>query len=185
MIAVAIEAAAKVAATSKRSRDGAARGLATRALACGAVLLLHCSPALAASNKVRISNLADVAFGTVANLSSDAVSSQSVCLFADTGNNGYNITATGTGPGGTFVLSSGLATLSYDVLWSSSPGQRSGTELTPSVPLTGQVSTASQQTCNNGPATSASLVVVLRSAALSSAVAGSYSGTLTLLVGPE
>lgn len=149
------------------------------------VLLLHCSPAIAASNKVRITNLTDVAFGTVASLNTDAVSSQSLCLYADTNSNGYNITATGTGPGGTFALSSGLSSLSYDVLWSSSPGQSSGTQLTPQVPLTGQVSTARQQTCNNGPATSASLVVVLRSAALSSATAGTYSGTLTLLVGAE
>jgi hypothetical protein len=47
------------------------------------------------------------------------------------------------------------------------------------------VSTATQQTCNSGPATSASLVVILRTAALSSAAAGSYSGSLTLVIGPE
>ena len=55
----------------------------------------------------------------------------------------------------------------------------------PCVPLTGQISSATQQTCNNGPANSASLVVIVRSAALSSAAAGSYSGTLTLVIGPE
>jgi hypothetical protein len=47
------------------------------------------------------------------------------------------------------------------------------------------VSTASHQTCSTGPASSASLIILLRSAALSSARAGSYNGTLTLVVGPE
>jgi hypothetical protein len=47
------------------------------------------------------------------------------------------------------------------------------------------VSQAKQQTCNSGPATSASLIVIIRSAALTSADAGFYSGDLTLVIGPE
>jgi hypothetical protein len=58
-------------------------------------------------------------------------------------------------------------------------------QLSPNVPLTGQTSAASHQVCSNGPATSASLIVLLRSAGLSSVTAGTYSGTLTLLVGAE
>jgi hypothetical protein len=146
---------------------------------------LGTSPAAAASNKVRITNLSDVAFGTIPNLGVDAVRSQSVCLFADTSTNGYTITATGTGPAGTFELTSGLSAMPYEVEWSSSAGQSSGVQLTPNVPLTGQVSAAAHQTCNNGPATSASLILMLRSSALSSAQAGTYNGTLTLIVGPE
>lgn len=75
--------------------------------------------------------------------------------------------------------------MTFEVQWSSAVGQNSGTTLTPNVPLTGQISAATHQTCANGPATSASLVVVLRSAALSSATAGTYNGSLTLVVGPE
>ena len=148
-------------------------------------MLLSAVPTLAASNKVRITNLSDVAFGTVANFSVDAVRSESVCVYANTNSSGYYVTATGTGSSGAFQLSSGTASMPYVVQWSASPGQSSGVELTPNLPLTGQVSTASHQTCNNGPVSSASLIVVLRSAALSSATAGSYSGTLTLLVGAE
>jgi hypothetical protein len=95
------------------------------------------------------------------------------------------VTATGTGPGGAFQLSSGALALPFEVQWSSSSGQSSGVQLSPNVPLTGQTSTATQQTCNSGPATSASLIVVLRSTALSSATAGTYNGAVTLLVGPE
>ena len=95
------------------------------------------------------------------------------------------VTATGTGPAGAFQLASGLGSLPFEVQWSSVSGQTSGATLSPNVPLTGQVSSATQQTCNSGPASSASLVLVLRSAALSSATAGTYNGTLTLVVGPE
>lgn len=151
------------------------------ALAC----LVVTSPALAASNKVRITNLSDVSFGPIANLGVDATRSQNVCLFSDTNSNGYNITATGIGPGGTFQLASGPSALAFEVQWGSSSGQSSGIQLTPNVPLTGQVSTATQQTCNNGPPTSASLIILLRSATLSGATAGTYSGTLTLVVGAE
>lgn len=165
-----------------------ARRLARCAGTTGLALLfaLHSpQPAEAASNKVRITNLSDVAFGTLANLSIDAVRSQSVCLYADTNTNGYNVTATGTGPGGAFELSSGVRSMAYVVEWNSSSGQSAGAQMTPNVPLTGQVSAATHQTCNNGPATSASLVLILRSSALSSATAGTYNGTLTLVVGPE
>lgn len=155
-----------------------AAGFAASALLLGA-------PASAASNKVRVTNLTDVAFGALANLSVDALRSQNVCLYADTNTSGYTIAATGTGPAGAFQLASGAATLPYEVQWSSTPGQTSGTLLTPNVPLTGQASVATQQTCGNGPATSASLVLVLRSSVLSAASAGTYSGTLTLVVGPE
>lgn len=167
------------------SRNPARLASPALALIASVPLLFAGTTAGAASNKVRITNLTDVAFGTVANLSSDAVQSQSVCVYADTNTNGYNVTGIGTGPGGSFQLSSGAASMAFDVLWSSSPGQAGGTQLAPNVPLTSQVSSATHQLCSNGPAASASLTVVLRSAALSSAAAGTYSGALTLLIGPE
>jgi len=154
----------------------------TIALACGLPSLS--SPALAA-DKVRITGLSDVAFGTIGNLGANAVRSQSLCLYSGSSTNAYNVTASGTGPGGAFELASGGLSLPFEVQWSSSAGQSSGAQLSPNAPLTGQVSGATQQACTSGPASSASLVVVLRSSALSSATAGTYSGTLTLLVAPE
>lgn len=148
-------------------------------------LFLGSSPAQAASNKVRISNLSDVAFGTVANLTVDAVRTQSLCLYADTAANGYNVRASGSGPGGAFALASGSNSLPYDVQWNNASGQSVGTQLSANVALSGQISAASQQTCNTGPATTASLIVILRSTALSSAAAGSYTGSLTLIIGAE
>lgn len=129
--------------------------------------------------------MSDVTFGTIANLSVDAINSQSVCVYSTSAASGYNVTASGNGPSGAFQLLSGAQALPFEVQWSGTSGQTSGIQLSPNVPLTGQVSIASQQTCNSGPASSASLVVILRSSALTSATAGTYSGTLTLLVGPE
>jgi hypothetical protein len=154
-------------------------------IAC-ALPSLSAAPALAAANdKARITGLTDVAFGSIANLGVDAVRSQSVCLYSSSSANGYNVTATGTGQGGAFALASGSLSLPFEVQWNSSPAQSSGTQLSPNTPLTGQVTTATQQTCTSGPATSASVVIVLRSSALASATAGTYNGALTLVVGPE
>lgn len=190
LVATPVSATIGLTRSKLKSRSGDARKRRASSFRQGAfvVALLVSAlsePSFAASNKVRIGNLTDVSFGTIANLNVDAIASQSVCLFSGSATNGYNVTALGTGPAGAFTLSSGTASLPYDVQWSSSAAQTEGTQLTANVPLTGQVSAATHQTCNNGPATSASLIVVLRSAALSSAVAGTYSGTLTLLVGPE
>ena len=175
-------------ATDLVTRTVGALGPRRIAAALAAFALLQLAPesqVSAASNKVRITSLGDVAFGSIVNTAVDAVGNQSVCLFADTNTNGYNITAIGTGPGGAFQLVSGADAMDYDVQWSSTSGQSSGSQLSPNVPLTGQVSSATQQTCSNGPATTASLVLILRSATLSSANAGTYSGTLTLVVGAE
>jgi hypothetical protein len=154
-------------------------------VACVLASLVVGSPAAAANDKARITGLSDVAFGTIANISVDAIQSQSICVYSNSATSGYNVTASGTGPGGNFQLLSGAQSMPFQVQWSAASGQSSGTQLSPNVPLTGQVSSATQQTCNAGPPSSASLIVILQSSALSSATAGTYNGTLTLLVGPE
>lgn len=139
-----------------------------------------------AANRVRISALADVSFGAITNFGADSIRSQSVCLFAKSPPlDQYRITATGSGPGGAFELSSGSDTLAYEVEWSASAGQSTGAPLVANQPLTGQQNTAVADDCSKGPATTASLIVVLRSAALTTATSGNYTGTLTLLVAPE
>lgn len=173
------------------ARSASKGGRALSWLARAGVLALSLAASFAlpeaatAAGRVRITRLTDLAFGTVNNLGVDAVLSESLCVYSTSPGNGYHVTASGTGAGGAFALSSGISSLSYDVAWSSSSGQTSGALLSPNVALTGQVSSAVQQTCNSGPATTASLIVILRAAALSSATAGSYSGTLTIVVGPE
>jgi spore coat protein U-like protein len=144
-----------------------------------ATATLWASPASA--QRVQISELGDVSFGLLTNLNADTVRNQDICVYSQS--NGYNVRAFGNGSGGAFTLSDGANMLAYEVQWNSSAGQVVGTTLAANAPLTGQLSSAQQRSCNQGP--SASLIIVLRSAALSSATAGTYTGTLTLVVEPE
>jgi hypothetical protein len=155
------------------------------AFTTAAAMLFAPAPLAAQSNNVRITKLSDVAFGSLANLGVDASVAQNVCVFAQTSGNRYRVTATGSAPGGAFALTSGSDLLDYEVQWNASSGQSSGLQLNPSVAQAGLVSAATQQTCNSGPSTSASLILLLRSTALQSAKAGSYSGTLTLVIGAD
>ena len=150
-------------------------------LAAAAIVL----PSPAVAQKVRITGLADVNFGTLTNLGADALRSQNVCLFSQGVSGGYNVRANGSGAGGAFTLANGGSSLVYEVQWNQSSGQSSGTTVAANSTLSGLTSIATQQTCNSGPPTTASLIILLRSAALSSATAGAYSGTLTLIVAPE
>lgn len=183
-----VDCATRRAAAPRSARSCVeAKGRSALFLALGAAFfaVLSSAPLKAQSNNVRITKLSDVAFGAIGNLGADAVSSQSICIFANTATRGYQITASGSASGGSFALSSGSSLLDYEVQWNGAPSQSSGTQVSPNLTLSGLTSSATQQTCNAGPATSASLILILRSSVLSSARAGSYSGTLTLLVGPE
>jgi hypothetical protein len=171
----------------KLKRSGLHGGGRRRAATLGAALALAL-PAwtgLSAGNNVRITGLSDAAFGTLASLSADSVRSQDICVYSNSPTNGYYVQATGSGAGGAFTLASGSNALAYEVQWSPVSGQSTGTALSPNVALTGQVSAATQPSCNSGPSSSASLIIILRSNQLSTVSAGSYSGSLTLLVAPE
>lgn len=149
------------------------------------ILLLQLALATPATAKVRITGLSDVNFGTISNLTVDAVQAQSVCVYSNGSSNGYGVRADGSGAGGAFTLSNGVTTMAYDVRWNSQPGQTNGTVLSSGAILTSQTTNAQHQTCSNGPPTTASLIVTLPATSLSSAGAGNYSGTLTLIVSEE
>jgi hypothetical protein len=150
-----------------------------------AALWLALVPQTATAQKVRITNLTDVSFGLIANTQAEARRSQNICLYSNSAGGAYSVSASGSGAGSAFVLSNGPDLLPYAVDWSDSSGQTSGVELAPSVALTGQQSSVSHQFCNSGPATSASMTIVLKAADLSQARQGNYAGTLTLLIAAE
>ena len=147
-----------------------------------AAAMLAAAPAQAA-DKARITGLSDVNFGLIA-FTGDQSLSQSVCAYSDSSTKGYSVVATGSGSGGAFELS-GAVPLPYDVLWADSAGQTGGSALIAGTASSGFTSTASQQFCNSGPPASASLTIVIRAATLGSTGAGSYSGTLQLMIAPE
>jgi hypothetical protein len=159
-------------------------GPATVAAFAAAVLALS-SPASAAKNEVQITKLTDVAFGSISNVSADTTRAQNVCLYSGTATSGYNVKATGSGTGNAFTLDNGGLTLAYDVQWSATSGQTVGASLTPNSTLGGLTTGAKNAGCTAAPTTTASLIVIVRSAAASTATAGVYGGTLTLIFGPE
>lgn len=155
--------------------------------ALAAILFLAGAPETLAASLVRITKLTDVSFVSLDPFV-QASRSQSICVFSNTATSGYNVTAQGSGAGSAFTLSggAGVPVLPYSVQWSAQSGQTVGTTLSPNVPLTSLTSTATQQACTNGPATTASLIVVLSPGDLQSASAGiNYTGALTLVVAPE
>lgn len=159
-----------------------AHGIAT----CFAIFLYafaNSSPVSA--QKVRISNLSDVDWGLIANLQAETRRSQSICVYSNSIGSAYSVVASGSGPGGSLALANGSNSLAFDVEWSQQSGQTSGTLLSANGILTGQTSAATHQFCNNGPAASATLTIVLRAAELSQAREGNYSGSLTLLIAAE
>lgn len=136
-------------------------------------------------NRARITGLSDVNF-----LNQDpataASSAQNVCVWSNTATKAYTITATGSGSSNAFTLTNGTGTVPYSVEWNSTSGQTSGTALSAGTATSSLTSTATNQNCASGPSASASLVVGLSTANLSTMNAGSnYTGTLTLLVTPQ
>jgi hypothetical protein len=155
-------------------------------IACATALIASAAPADPPG--VRITGLSDVPFGTISNFAVDSVQSQSVCIYAKGTADGYRVTAIGSGSGGAYDLSSGSNTLPYEVQWSDTTGQSSGSQLLANQPLAGLHTgegPGAKDDCSKGPPTTASLIIILRSAALGAAASGTYGGTLTLLVAPD
>lgn len=148
--------------------------------------LLAMLPLAPAHGAARISGLSDVAFGLI-NSQVDQSNSQnvSICSFQNfSGTLPYSVTAVGSGTGGAFTLSSGAATLAYDVQWSDSANQVSGTLLRAGTATAGFDNAASLFACFGQP-DNASLIVSIRAAQLASARAGNYTGTLQITITPE
>ena len=158
------------------------RRLFRLAFIAGAALIA--TPAFAQTSQASISGLTDIAFGTVS-FSSDLTSAQNLCVYVGPVSNKYNVKAVGSGASSAFTLQSGSFALAYDVQWSGTTGQTSGTALTAGVAKSGFTSAATATGCSAGPATSASLIVIVRATQAAAASAASYSGTLTITITPE
>lgn len=152
-------------------------GRIARAIAAAIGMAAATVPATA--QVVQVGGLSDVAFGTIGAFGADLVRSQSICAFSGALGGRYTVTASGSGAGGAFTLSNGASMLPYEVQWNTSAGQSSGSNLSANVPLTGQTMLLS---CPVLQTTNTSLIVILRAADLRAATAGSYSGTLTVIL---
>jgi len=113
----------------------------------------------------------------------------SVCIGVTPQSPVYDVTATGTGSGGSFFLQGPLPsatdTLSYTVQWSNKAGQTTGTALTAGQPRNTSMGNAKLDlNCNPG-GMNATVIVTIPQTDLTNAPNGDYSGTLFLEVAPK
>lgn len=156
--------------------------LRTAALALAATGALIGGPSQA--QQVRITRLTDVAFGQL-NTFNDVSLAQTVSVCSSASGGGYTVRASGSGAGGAFTLASGANTLPYQVQWAGSPGQTSGTALQANVTSPEFTSAANALVCYFLQSNTATLIVRLAGTDTVNARAGSYNGTLTILISPS
>jgi hypothetical protein len=137
-----------------------------------------------AAAQVQISGLSDLPLGVWSG-SGDLEGIVDHCVRGPQGGR-YAIQATGVGSGGTFVLLSGPGSLPFQVDYSDDGGGWS--QMSPGVPLTGQRGAPNQnqfERCLAGQTSPQRVRVRVLAQDMGAAVAGSYDGSLTLLVTPE
>jgi hypothetical protein len=144
------------------------------------------------AQQVIVRRMTDRNFGTV-NVTSSMGNSRfgdNLCIYSSTVTRGYNVTATGPGPGGSFQLQSAAGyTLDFRLQWSNTQGQTSGTPMVAGVPLTGRshaVGVNSSCTADNS-----TLNVFIDATTWQNATAATYGGltaargVISLTVAPE
>jgi hypothetical protein len=139
----------------------------------------------AAAQQARITALTDVSFGTISNFTTDLTLTQNVCVYSTATSGRYRVTATGSGTSSAFTLASGTNRLAYEVQWADAINQTTGDALTAGVALTQQNTSATSSNCAAAPTRTATLITILRTSAIGAAKAGTYTGTLTLLIAPN
>ncbi len=131
---------------------------------------------------VRITGFSNFAFGTWVG-SGDLQNSDDLCVYNSATSN-YQITATGDGVGSAFTLDSSGIPVAYEVYWNDSTGTSGNVQLTTNSTLHGQSgANTSSETC--GGSNNANLEIFVPEGSLSTVTAGSFSGTLTILLEPD
>jgi hypothetical protein len=146
------------------------------------------TPARAGGLAVEITNLSDLNLGSWG-IGDPAITSYiDVCIAATATVpvSGYAVTVTG-GSGG-FVLTSGSNHIPYTLSWEDSGvgnlGTNNGTALSNGVLLDNQVNAYILPAPFCGTGNNARLHISITQAAMTAALAGTYNGTITLLVSP-
>jgi hypothetical protein len=137
--------------------------------------------------RARISNLNDLTLPAWEEGSGAVNLTDDVCVYSTRPNGSYRVTASGSGGSNAFSLANGANLLNYSVTWNAGGVgalANTGTTLTTGVASAAfnNASTTSP-TCTAGD--TARLIVGVSALAMTSAVEGSYVGTLTLLVAPN
>jgi hypothetical protein len=134
--------------------------------------------------QVQISGLSDLQLGVWSG-SGDLEGVDDHCVRGPRGGR-YAIQAAGIGSGGAFVLLNGAGSLPFRLDYSDDGGAWS--QMSPGVPLTGQRGAPNENQFNRclaGQTSPQRLRVRVLAQDIGAAAAGSYDGSLTLLVTPE
>jgi hypothetical protein len=138
----------------------------------------------------QISAMSDLTIGSYTLGGGDQHMETAACVYSSSVNGGYKVTATGSGASNAFTLTDGAShTLAYSVIWNSGGVGALGTT---GAALTSGTQTASltggatdSATCAGAVAgPTAQVNVNILGSALDAAPAGTYTGTLTLVVAP-
>lgn len=157
-----------------------------RMLGCAFGISSAATPAGGAwAQQVQIFSLSDAQFGTISSISAPQSLSQTLCIYSPL-LRGYSIKATGSSSGGPFTISNGSTPMPYTVQWAFSGGQTIGSALTSGVSLSGNPGLSLLCGGLFGLlASNASLIITLPANSLAAAQAGTYTGTLSLMVSPN
>lgn len=142
------------------------------------------------STVAQITGLTDMTLASYLIGSGDQALSSDACVYSSTAGGHYTVTATGSGASSAFTLSDGAShNIPYNVVWNSSgPGAlgSTGVSLATNVssPTLGNASTDSPSCTGATPGATARVNVNLLGTNLDAAPAGTYTGTLTLLITP-
>ncbi len=133
---------------------------------------------LQVNDEVRISNLQDILLGTFAGV--DVSGSSGACIYRNSATT-YQITGTGDGAANAFTLTDGTSTVPYSVSYTDSAATSS---MTSGVALTARDGADNDVDCLN-TGDNATVDVTVTAADASTLPAGTYAGTLTLVVAPN
>ena len=148
-----------------------------------AIFFAHVDPYNAFA-EVRISNLRDFTLGSWSG-SGDLYDNDDICIY-NSGGTGYRITATGSGSGQAFTLSTTGGAVEYEVRFKDQAGSGgSYVQLTSGTQVSSFSGASSSSDCNSGVDLNANIKITVTATALGSAVPGSYSGTLTIVLAPN
>lgn len=134
---------------------------------------------LTVPGSILISQVDDIDLGSYSG--TDMQASDSLCVYQTAGAS-YAISALGSGPSGSFAISNGSVDIPLHLSWDDGISKET---LAPGAILSGRTSANSgSASCNSGAANNATLeVTIMETDILANNVsAGSYSGTLTLIV---
>lgn len=137
---------------------------------------------LSIPNIVRISGISDLSFGAYGGSGSPSLDDD-ICIYENNTSGTYKVTAHGSGTSSAFTVTDGSNLIAYAVRFNNVTGTTSNFPLTTNVTsstLSG--ANSASQTCGGG--NNANFQVTLQKADLLKVPAGTYSGTLTLVIEP-